>query len=84
MKFLQKVQFDLVGNTNFLNFDSQVRILLNKADEITAEELMKIQGNLVWNVSPHMSSSLEPPTLYAGSFWSVSSLFKLFLLLICY
>ena len=30
---------------------------------------MKIQGNLVWNVSPLMSS-LEPPTLYAGSFWS--------------
>ena len=48
---------------------SQVRILLNKADEITAEELLKIQGNLVWNVSPHMSSSLEPPILYAGSFW---------------
>ena len=42
---------------------------MNKADEITAEELLKIQGNLVWNVSPLMSS-LEPPTLYAGSFWS--------------
>ena len=42
---------------------------MNKADEITAEELLKIQGNLVWNVSPLMSS-LEPPVLYAGSFWS--------------
>ena len=30
---------------------------------------MKIEGNLLWNVSPLMSS-LEPPTLYAGSFWS--------------
>jgi len=49
--------------------ESQVRIILNKADEITAEELLKIQGNLMWNVSPLMSS-LEPPTLYAGSFWS--------------
>jgi len=49
--------------------ESQVRIVLNKADEITAEELLKIQGNLVWNVSPLMAS-LEPPTLYAGSFWS--------------
>ena len=47
----------------------QVRIILNKADEITAEELLKIQGNLVWNVSPLMAS-MEPPTLYAGSFWS--------------
>ena len=43
--------------------------MLNKADEITAEELLKIQGNLVWNVSPLMAS-MEPPTLYAGSFWS--------------
>ena len=42
---------------------------MNKADEITAEELLKIQGNLVWNVSPLMAS-MEPPTLYAGSFWS--------------
>jgi len=49
--------------------EQQVRILLNKADEITAEELLKIQGNLVWNVSPLMAS-MEPPTLYAGSFWS--------------
>merc|ERR1711899_628203 len=49
--------------------ESQVRIVLNKADEITAEELLRIQGNLVWNVSPLMAS-LEPPTLYAGSFWS--------------
>ena len=46
-----------------------MRIVLNKADEITAEELLKIEGNLVWNVSPLMSS-LEPPALYAGSFWS--------------
>merc|ERR1712227_899458 len=49
--------------------ESQVRIVLNKADEITAEELLRIQGNLVWNVSPLMAS-VEPPTLYAGSFWS--------------
>ena len=47
----------------------QVRIILNKADEITAEEMLKIQGNLVWNVSPLMAS-MEPPTFYAGSFWS--------------
>ena len=50
-------------------FAAQVRIILNKADEITPEEMLKIQNNLVWNVSPHMAS-IEPPTLYAGSFWS--------------
>eukprot|EP00096_Caligus_rogercresseyi_P016521 TRINITY_DN920_c0_g1_i3.p1 TRINITY_DN920_c0_g1~~TRINITY_DN920_c0_g1_i3.p1 ORF type:complete len:1395 (-),score=386.10 TRINITY_DN920_c0_g1_i3:125-4309(-) len=49
--------------------ETQVRIILNKADEITAEELLKIQGSLVWNVSPLMAS-MEPPKMYAGSFWS--------------
>ena len=58
------------GHINIDNFNCiKVRIVLNKADEITAEELLKIQGNLVWNVSPLMAS-VEPPTLYAGSFWS--------------
>ncbi|TRY73635.1 hypothetical protein TCAL_03348 [Tigriopus californicus] len=49
--------------------EGQVRIILNKADEITAEELLKIQSSLVWNVSPLMAS-VEPPIMYAGSFWS--------------
>lgn len=49
--------------------EAQVRIILNKADEITAEELLKIQSSLVWNVSPLMAS-VEPPIMYAGSFWS--------------
>ena len=31
--------------------------------------MLKIENNLVWQVSPHMAS-LEPPRLYAGSFWS--------------
>jgi hypothetical protein len=34
--------------------------------------ILNFQNNLVWNVSPHMSSSLEPPILYVGSFWSES------------
>jgi len=42
---------------------------LNKADSVTQEELLLIQNNLVWNLSPLMASAL-PPTLYAGSFWS--------------
>jgi len=31
---------------------------------------MKIQSSLVWNVSPLIASA-EPPTMYAGSFWSI-------------
>ena len=65
-----QVQYAKVWTTIIDNFNCiKVRIVLNKADEITAEELLKIQGNLVWNVSPLMAS-VEPPTLYAGSFWS--------------
>ena len=62
----KKKIWEMNGTKNFL---FKVRIILNKADEITANELFKIQNNLVWNVSPHMAT-LEPPRLYAGSFWS--------------
>ena len=48
---------------------NKVRVLLNKADSVTQEELLLIQNNLVWNLSPLMASPL-PPTLYAGSYWS--------------
>ncbi|XP_050429146.1 titin isoform X2 [Adelges cooleyi] len=47
----------------------QTRIILNKADKIRAEELMRIQGTLIWNISPLMSSA-EPPTIYSVSLWS--------------
>ena len=65
-----------------------MRIVLNKADEITAEELLRIQGNLVWNVSPLMASA-EPPTLYAGSFWSRpykvgKNIFHLSFIILCF
>ena len=46
--------------------ESQVRIILNKADEITGAELLKIQNNLVWNLSPNLAS-LEPPR-YVNNF----------------
>ena len=73
MQFFLPFLFSLLTSDQWSEFNhvcgSQVRIVLNKADEITAEELLRIQGNLVWNVSPLMASA-EPPTLYAGSFWS--------------
>ncbi|XP_025415816.1 sarcalumenin isoform X2 [Sipha flava] len=47
----------------------QTRILLNKADKIRAEELMRVQGTLIWNISPLMSSA-EPPVIYSVSLWS--------------
>lgn len=33
------------------------------------EELMRVQGALIWNISPLMSSS-QPPIMYTASLWS--------------
>nr|CAD7568200.1 unnamed protein product [Timema californicum] len=48
----------------------QTRIILNKADQVRPEELMRVQGTLVWNISPLMSST-EPPIMYSVSMWSL-------------
>ncbi|XP_049938564.1 uncharacterized abhydrolase domain-containing protein DDB_G0269086 isoform X2 [Schistocerca serialis cubense] len=50
--------------------ESQTRIVLNKADQVKPEELMRVQGTLIWNISPLMSSS-EPPVMYSTSLWSL-------------
>lgn len=34
------------------------------------EELMRVQGALIWNISPLMSSA-EPPIMYSSSLWSM-------------
>ncbi|XP_014212576.1 sarcalumenin [Copidosoma floridanum] len=48
----------------------QTRIILNKADQVKPEELMRVQGALIWNISPLMSSA-EPPIMYSASLWSI-------------
>ncbi|XP_044018984.1 uncharacterized protein LOC122859448 isoform X2 [Aphidius gifuensis] len=48
----------------------QTRIILNKADQVKPEELMRVQGALIWNISPLMSSA-EPPVMYSTSLWSL-------------
>lgn len=47
----------------------QTRILLNKADTVHPEELLRVQGALIWNISPLMSSA-QPPVMYTVSLWS--------------
>lgn len=47
----------------------QTRIVLNKADQVKPEELMRVQGALIWNISPLMSSP-QPPVMYTASLWS--------------
>lgn len=47
----------------------QTRIILNKADQVKPEELLRVQGALIWNISPLMSSA-QPPVMYTTSLWS--------------
>lgn len=42
---------------------------MNKADQVKPEELMRVQGALIWNISPLMSSA-QPPMMYTTSLWS--------------
>lgn len=49
--------------------ENQIRILLNKADIVKPQELMKVQGTLLWNLSPLLGTS-EAPTVFVGSLWS--------------
>jgi len=49
--------------------ESQVRFVLNKADSIDLQELMRVYGALFWNLSPLINVT-EPPRVYIGSFHS--------------
>jgi len=49
--------------------ESKIRIILNKADSISAQELMRVYGALFWNLSPLINVT-EPPRVYVGSFWN--------------
>jgi hypothetical protein len=52
----------------FKGQEGKVRIVLNKADSINTQELMRVYGSLFWNLS-NMISSTEPPRVFVGSFW---------------
>ncbi|XP_070552657.1 sarcalumenin-like [Ptychodera flava] len=49
--------------------ESQIRIILNKADSIQPQELMRVYGALFWSLAPLINVT-EPPRVYTGSFWS--------------
>ncbi|KPA82640.1 putative sarcoplasmic reticulum glycoprotein putativesarcalumenin precursor [Leptomonas pyrrhocoris] len=54
--------------TSFKGLESRVRIVLNKADSISTQELMRVYGSLFWNLSNFIDTT-EPPRVYVGSFW---------------
>ncbi|XP_071976265.1 sarcalumenin isoform X2 [Engystomops pustulosus] len=48
--------------------ESQIRIILNKADSIATQELMRVYGALFWSLAPLINVT-EPPRVYVSSFW---------------
>ncbi len=48
--------------------ESQIRIVLNKADSLSTQELMRVYGALFWALAP-VIHVVEPPRVYTGSFW---------------
>lgn len=49
--------------------ESQTRFLLNKADFVQPHDIMRVTGQLLWNVSPLLGSS-EAPIIYTVSLTS--------------
>lgn len=49
-------------------FESKIRIVLNKADTVGPQELMRVYGALFWNLS-NLINTTEPPRVYVSSFW---------------
>ncbi|KAM4612420.1 uncharacterized protein ACJ7VT_012966 [Polymixia lowei] len=48
--------------------ESQIRIILNKADNVATQDLMRVYGALFWSMAPLINVT-EPPRVYVSSFW---------------
>lgn len=48
--------------------ESQIRIILNKADNLATQDLMRVYGALFWSLAPLINVT-EPPRVYVSSFW---------------
>merc|ERR1711970_259194 len=48
-------------------FDDKVRIVLNEADQVDSQHLMKVYGALMWSLS-RIFRSQEVPRVYTGNF----------------
>ena len=49
-------------------YENRIRIVLNKADTVGPQELMRVYGSLFWNLS-NLIGTTEPPRVYVSSFW---------------
>jgi len=58
-------------------FDDKVRIVLNKADQVDSQHLMKVYGALMWSLS-RIFRSPEVPRVYTGNFQDKEYVYKEF------
>ncbi|XP_076467760.1 sarcalumenin-like [Babylonia areolata] len=49
--------------------EAKLRLILNKADTINTQELMRVYGALFWSLAP-LVNEVEPPRVYVASLWS--------------
>ncbi|QQP39651.1 Uncharacterized protein FKW44_020601 [Caligus rogercresseyi] len=49
-------------------YEDKVRIVLNKADQVDQQELLRVYGALMWSISKVISVP-ECPKVFVGSFW---------------
>ncbi|KAI3352941.1 hypothetical protein L3Q82_019521, partial [Scortum barcoo] len=49
--------------------ESQIRLILNKADSLSTQDLMRVYGALFWSMAPLINLT-EPPRVYVSSFWA--------------
>ncbi|CAB4067350.1 EHD1 [Lepeophtheirus salmonis] len=49
-------------------YEDKVRIVLNKADQVDQQELLRVYGALMWSISKVLSVP-ECPKVFVGSFW---------------
>ncbi|EKG02904.1 sarcoplasmic reticulum glycoprotein, putative,sarcalumenin precursor, putative [Trypanosoma cruzi] len=62
------IELKMMFKHAFRGMEGKVRIVLNKADSINTQELMRVYGSIFWNLS-NLINCTEPPRVYVGSFW---------------